>query len=66
MELFSPFKKKKQSRMITTCLHTGQGSVIVVNHKVYMMMSLNGLLCEFTNLLKWKKTTTSSDSVADR
>ena len=38
--------------MITTCLHTGQGSVIVVNHKVYMMMSLNGLLCEFTNLLK--------------
>ena len=33
--------------MITTCLHTGQVSVIVVNQKVYMMMSLNGLLCEF-------------------
>ena len=29
--------------MITTCLHTDQGSVIVVNHKVYMMMSLQRL-----------------------
>ena len=33
--------------MITTCLYTGQGSLIVVNHKVNMIMSLNGLLCEF-------------------
>ena len=30
--------------MITTRLHTGQGSVIVVNHKVNMIMSLNGFL----------------------
>ena len=33
--------------MITTCLHIRQSYVINVNHKVNMMMLLNGLLCEF-------------------
>ena len=42
--------------MITTCLLTGQGSVIVVNHKVNMIMSLNGLLCDNTDkFIKMKK-----------
>ena len=55
--------------MITTCLHTGQGSVIVVNHKVYMMMSLMVCYANLDNTDKFikmkKKKTTSSDSVAD-